>query len=232
MQPIEVKSLGFKLNKAVPDSIEEFDKLAKESGAGLREANRNVLYRSTLASFRNTFLHGADAEGEEGSEGYIPAIVGLDKKTGIERAVKVTKPAVKNEAGEITTDEVSAWDETEDDYFKRVLATLVKDGKYSDLDTAQASLLAEAQAVLDMIPFDPSKTERKSAGPKKTPANYIKVADYLVTKAGSIEAAVAGFTKNTGTVLTEVTRDALAAAIWADQKKQSKIEERAKEYAA
>lgn len=230
MQLVDIKSLGFKLTKSVPGTVEEFDQMAKETGAALREANRNVLYRSTLATFRNSFLHGADAEGTEGQPGYVPAITGLDKLTGIERNTKITKPEVKDADGKVTQEQVEAWDETEDDYFSRVMATLVKNGQFKSVEEAQASYLSTAQSVLDLIPFDPSKTERKSAGPKKTPNTYVEVAKEIVAATGSIENAVASFTRKTGKTPEAVTLEALAKAVWEDQKAQKK--QIANQYAA
>ena len=208
MQSIEVKSLGYKLNASVPASTDEFDTLAKEIGASLREANRNVLYRSVLAEFRNTFLHGNDA-----------GVEGLDKLTGIERETKVVKPEVKDADGKVTQEETTAWAETEDEYATRVFATLVKNGSFSSPEAAQASFAQHAQTCMDSIAFDPSKTERKSAGPKKVPQTYVDVANEIVKATGSIEAAVAAFARKTGiTVAADVA--ALAAAVWADQKAQ------------
>lgn len=208
MQSIEVKSLGYKLNAQVPSTVEEFDTLAKEVGASLREAVRNVLYRSVLAEFRTTFLHGNDS-----------GIEGLDKLTGIERSTKVTKPEVRDAEGKVTQEEVTAWAETEDEFATRVFATLVKNGSLQSVEAAQAAFAPHAQACMDSIVFDPSKTERKSAGPKKVPQTYVDVANEIVKATGSIEAAVAAFARKTGiTVAADVT--VLAAAVWADQKAQ------------
>lgn len=229
MQSIEIRSLfKAKLTKSVPATVDEFDQMAKESGAALREANRNVLYRSTLATFRNAFLHGSDAEGTEGQPDYVPAVEGLDKITGIERLTKVTKPEVKNAEGVVTEEAVEAWAETEQDYFDRVMAQLVKDGKFASVEAAEAEYLPTAQQVLDSIPFDPSKAERKSAGPKKTPKTYVEVAEEIVKVTGSIEAAVQAFARKTG-ITVEPTKEALAKAVWDDQRRQAK--QRAAEYA-
>ena len=215
MSPIEIKSLGFKLVKQVPDSVDEFDRLAKENGAALREANRNVLYRSTLAEFRNTFLHGSDADGDR------PAIVGLDASTGIDRKSKITRAEERDAENNIIKEEQSAWAETEDEFFSRVCAELTKSGQYPSVEAAQASLASQAQTVLDSIPFDPSKTERKSAGPKKIPNTYMEVAKEIVNaKGGDVDAACAAFTRKTALEVNPKTVEALAAAVWADQKAQ------------
>lgn len=218
MSPVEIKSLGFKLIKSVPDSVEEFDRLAKEAGSALREATRNVLYRSTLAEFRNVFLHGREADAETSS----PEIVGLDKLTEIDRKVKVTKPAVLDAEGKVTAEAVDVWAETEDEYFTRVCALIAqRDG--STVEAVQASFATQAQAVMDAIAFDPSKTERKSSGPKKIPSTYIEVAKEIVNaKGGNIAEGIAAFTRKTGLAVAGDTVEALAFAVWAHQKAQKK----------
>lgn len=50
------ETLGFKLNLQVPESVDEFDRLAGKSGACLDEATLNVIYRGWNAEFRRTFV--------------------------------------------------------------------------------------------------------------------------------------------------------------------------------
>lgn len=221
MQTVQVKSFNYKLNYDVPSSVEEFDKLAKRSGATLDEANKNVLYRSVLNVFRDAFLHGLD-EVKEGDTVTQSAIEGLDKLTGIERNTKITKPEVKDADGKITQEEVSAWAETEKDYMNRVFATLVRDGKFPSVEAAEAAYEPLAQQVISAIAFDPSKTARESAGPKKTPKTYYGIADQLIEMAGSVEDAIGRFTKKTDKSVTPADREGLAKAIWEDQASQKK----------
>jgi len=220
MQTATVNTLGFKLNYEVPSSVEEFDRLAKRSGAALDEANKNVIYRSVLATFRDGFLHGLE-EVKEGDQVVSSAIDGLDKLTGIERKSKVTKPEVKDADGKITQEEVTAWDEKEDVYKERVFATLAAQGQFPSAEAAAAAYAVHAQKVIDAIAFDPSKTERASAGPKKTPKTYVGIASALVELAGSLEVAVSKFNAKTGRNV-ETTLEALAKGIWEDQAAQKK----------
>lgn len=222
MQTVQVNSLGFKLNYDVPASVDEFDRLAKRTGAALDEANKNVIYRSVLNQFRDGFLHGLDAEKDDAGNVTRDAIKGLEELTKVERKYKVTKPEIKDPAtGKITQEEVTVWDEKEEMYKERVYATLVERGEFPSVEAAAANFLTLAQQVLSAIAFDPSKTERSSAGPKKTPKTYYGIADALIELAGTLEEATARFTKKTGRTV-EANRDALAKAIWEDQSAQRK----------
>jgi hypothetical protein len=219
MQTSQVKCLSFdKLNYDVPASVEEFDKLAGRSGAALDEANKNVLYRAVLNRARYGFLHGLEEDKEAGT----PAVEGLEALTGIERKTKITKPEVKDAEGKITQEQVEAWDETEANYEERVYATLVAAGKFPSVDAAIANYRSLMQDVLDALPFDPSKQERQSAGPKKTPKTYIGIAEALIERcSGSVEDAVARFNAKTGQSIA-ATKEALAKGIWDDQVAQKK----------
>lgn len=222
MQTVQQKSLGYVLSISVPDSVEEFDRLAKEAGAALKEANKNVTYRSWNPDFRSTFLHGREA-----GDG-VEAIEGLEQLTGIERKTKVIKAEQKDAEGKITQEEVLGYGETEDEYNERVLATLVSRGDFPSLDAARAHYGQVAQSIASGIAFDPSKTERKSAGPKKTPKTYVAVAQEIVKITGSIDAACAAFAKKTGTTPTANTEEALAKAVW--DVERARVKSRANEY--
>lgn len=225
-----IRSFAFKaLSKTVPDSVEEFDKLAKEAGAALREAIRNVLYRSTLAEFRDTYLHGAEEEKDKDGNVIRGVVIGLDKQVGMERKTRITKPAVVDAEGKITTEATEVWDETEDVFFERIVADLVTRKDYPTIEAAIVGLQPGAQAVLDGIAFDPSKRERKSAGPKKTPELYLKTADSVIAATGSVEAAASKVGAKLG-ITIEATREALAAAIWKDQTSQARQAQVAAQY--
>lgn len=218
MQTMEVKCLSFsKLNYEVPSSIEEFDRLAHHVGAGLFEANKNVLYRAVLNQARYGFLHGIEEDKEAGRA----AIKGLEELTGIERKTKVTKPEVKDGEGKITQEEVTAWDETETEFEERVYATLVTNKQFPSVEAVVASYAPLMQQVLNAIPFDPQKQERGAAGPKKTPKTFVGIAVALIEMAGSVEAAVSKFTAKTGRSV-DATKEALAKGIWEDQTAQRK----------
>jgi hypothetical protein len=199
MQNVTVNTLDFDLNYSVPETPEEFDQRAKQQGACVKEASNNVLYRVTFAEFRDLYTER------------------LEKETGIERLTKVVKPEQRNEAGEITQEEVVAWDESEKKYANRVYAQLVADGKFPTIEAARASFLPLAQKTIDSIPFDPSVAERTS-GPKKTPKTYVEVAQAIIDQGGAEKAA----TKLSGLLGRAVTPDldSLARAVWDDQKRQ------------
>lgn len=163
MQERKFKSLGLDVPFQVPESTEEFDRLAKQEGACLTEAVNNVVYRSNLATFRHYFLHGT--EGAKDSEGNpLPQINGVEQLTGIKRATETKELTSKNEDGSPKTTEVYA--ETEMKYFQRVL----------DERGEEASQYQElANDVANVIPFDPSAQERGS-GKTKIPKTYLELA--------------------------------------------------------
>lgn len=224
MQDMKVNSLGFRdLVYSVPSTVEEFDRLAGVVGAALSEGINNVLYRSSLASFRDGFCHGIEAVKDEQGNVTTPAIPGLDTLTGIERKTKVSKPEKKNDAGEVTQQEVLAWDETEGVYVDRVFAQLVADGKFPSIDAAQASFAEHAQLVLSAIVFDPKPTVKSSAGPKKTPKTYVDIAKSIIELCGGdVNAAIEKFTAKTNRKLETQDEAGLAKAIWEDQTAQRK----------
>lgn len=162
MKSVQVSSLGFDLNKSVPETVAEYDSLAKREGACLDDAVNSTLYRGTFAEFRNLFLHGRDAEGDQ------PAFEGVEQLTGIKRHTKT----VKNAKGE----ESEAWDETEGEYWKRVVAQNFG----GDADAAVNHFQSVAQSAMDIAAFDPSVKERKSAGPKTVAKTYTKLATQAV----------------------------------------------------
>lgn len=151
-------SLGLEVPFQVPESVEEFDANAKRAGACLDEAINNVIYRGSLAEFRDLFLHGRPA-----GEG-LPAFNGIDAITGIERKTKTVKKGDK---------EAEEWDETEAEYFKRVCAQLGKEPKaFQDLANAAAALIA----------FDASARERKAPVPKKLSEEFKTAAKNALAK--------------------------------------------------
>lgn len=90
------KTLGFSFALLVPESVEEFDRLAGKGGAALDEANKNVIYRSVNHEFRKEFCEA------------------LEKTTGIEREGKITG---EGEAAK------KVYTEKEKAYVSRVLAS-------------------------------------------------------------------------------------------------------------
>ena len=152
MKVIQVNSLGFTLNKAVPETNEEYDNLAKRGpNAACEDASASTLYRGTFPQYRDAFLEK------------------VAEITGIERRTKET--GKKDSDGQ----PVVVWDETEGEYWKRVKA------EKSLSDEAAIQQFAElAQQCMDDASFDPSVKERKSAGPRAIAKTYTKIATEAV----------------------------------------------------
>lgn len=63
MKRIEVSSLGFTLTRSVPETCEEYNALApKRDNPVLEDATANILYRSTFATFRSSFLDAVEKD--------------------------------------------------------------------------------------------------------------------------------------------------------------------------
>lgn len=166
MKTQKFTSLGLGINLQVPETVEEFDQNAKKTGACLAEAINNVVYRGSLAEFRNVFLHGREADETNG----VTAIKGLDDLTGIERT---TKPVLDKNGKPTMRDgkEVTSYDETEKEYFDRVCAT-------QSVEVEAFRTLADE--VASAIAFDASATERKAPQPKKLAEIYKNSAKAVV----------------------------------------------------
>lgn len=164
MKVATVNSLGFDMTKTVPENNAEYDQLAKVENAACDHATSSTLYRSTFPVFRDIFLHGCDADGD------LPALVGVEEETGIERAKKDTDR--KDSDGNF----IQVWDETESKYFTRVCAEL----KLLTKEQIAARFGEKAQAAMDRAPFDPSVKERKSSGPRKPAKTWVKIATAAV----------------------------------------------------
>lgn len=113
----------------------------------------------------------------------------LEEVTGNKRKVSVKDTGKKNEDGSAKTVEV--YDETETEYFSRVLAELgAEPGDYADL----------MQEVADATPLDGKRRARTSAGPKLAKM-YLTAAQSIVDKG---EAAV---TKASGILSAELNME-------------------------
>lgn len=195
MKVTQVSSLGFKLNKSVPETNEEYERLANRGpNAACEDATASTLYRSTFPVFRDIFLHGQDAVGDQ------PAIVGLDKITGVERKTK--DGTKKNADGTF----VQVWDETEGAYWKRLKATL----NLSD-EEADTKFAAEAQVAMDAAPFDPSIRVAAPSGPKAISKTIQAIADEAVNS-GKADALAAALSNKLGKVVASDAKS-LATAI-------------------
>jgi hypothetical protein len=154
-------SLGLEFEIDVPSTVTEFDKLAKKEGACLAEAINNVAYRGVLADFRDTFLHGREADKENGQT----AFKGLDEITKISRKLKDT--GRKNDKKE----PIMVYAETEKDFFDRICAERKVEPK---------AFQDHCRATAAVMKFDPSQKERKPAGPKKLANKYKETASAII----------------------------------------------------
>lgn len=198
-----VKTLGLTIAVAVPSTVEEYDQMAKESGAALKSAVLNTIYRSYLAAFRAEFVEK------------IQALTGIERKT---------KPSGKFEKGEDGKEDPSkpilVFDETEAEYFDRVQAQTGKtaDAFQSVADELVSAVDEEGKLVLA---FDPSATEKKPAGPKQVAKTYLEAAKTLVDQ-GIGEAVASKLAAKLG-ITVEVTVESIGRAI-AENERRSKAE--------
>lgn len=208
-----VSSLGFDLSVNVPDTVEAYDTLAKKQGACLESAVLNVLYRSVFAKFRSAF---ADAvENNTGITRETEAVLGKDGQPKID---------------EETKEPVTRYTETEDKYFKRACAELVKDGQFESVEAAAASFLSLAQSTIAGIAFDPSESERQPSGPKKIAKAYITLATQAQEK-GKLDTLASQLQDKLGaTWKVEATVDSVARAISEDQRRKREAQTLAGEY--
>lgn len=174
----EVKILGLPVSVGVPESIAEFDQLAGKEGEALDQANTNVLYRSVFTEVRSSFTEA------------------LETQTGIARKTKPGKIKKNGEPGE------DQWDETEMDYFDRVVAE--SNGSKEDY----LSLITE---VASKIPFDPAAKERAASKPKTLAKVYLTAAQSII-EAGKTNHAILKLEAKLGWKV-EPTLEGLANAI-------------------
>jgi hypothetical protein len=198
MKSTTVRTLGFELNYSVPESVAEYDQLAKKDGAALESATDNVVYRSVLAKFRSALSSA------------------LANITGVERKTRDTGKVTKNEDG--TEEPVLVWDETEKDHFARVCAEQVASGKFASPEAAAASFLPLAQETIAAIAFDPSESERAPQGPVKVAKQYISIAQKAVD-GGKGQALADQLTAKLGNMTVEPTVDSISRAIAEDQRR-------------
>jgi hypothetical protein len=197
----QVSTLGFDLNFSVPETVDEYDQLAKKVGACLESAVLNVVYRSTFAKFRANFAEA------------------VANNTGIKRNEETVLGADGNPKKDEDGNEVTKYTETEKVYFDRVCAQLVKDGKLPSVEAAAASFQALAQTTIETIAFDPSESERVPTGPKKVAKAYILLAQDAESKgklswlADQLRAKLANWT-------VEATVDSVAKAVAEDKRRQ------------
>ena len=171
--------MGLNVSFSVPATEAEFNLNAKKDGACLAEAINNVIYRGSLAQFRDVFLHGQKADEANG----VIAIAGVEDVTEIARKTKET--GKKDKDGNV----ISVYAETEGDYFDRVCAE-------KGVEATHFQTLADQVAA--SIEFDASATERKPAGPKKLPATYLNTAKTVFDK-NNVDKVIAKLLNESGT---------------------------------
>jgi hypothetical protein len=191
MKTIEYKSLGLSVKLSVPESVEEFDANAKKSGACLTEATNNVVYRGSLADFREKLCEKVEAD---------YAIERATKDTGKKRKVEV-----KNADGTTTTTEeaIVTYSESEAEFIKRVVAD--KNIKIEDLQPTADAIAAE-------LVFDASATERKPSAPKKLAAKYVEDAKKVLASGNidKVNVRMSGLINKTFTSTGDADKDATA----------------------
>lgn len=141
MRSKEYESLGVTVPFQVPETIEEYERLAKRQGACLDEAIDNVVYRGCLASFRKAF------------------VAAFEKATGVARK---TRSITTTSDGKETVRNVP--DESEGRYIDRALEELHPGDELAILK--YQPLVADVLKLTDksgrlLCVFDPSEAERK-----------------------------------------------------------------------
>ena len=185
------RSLGLNVKLTVPSSVEEYDLLAKKSGAALESAVANAVYRGKggLADFRSDF---ADA---------------LESATGIKRTTEV----VTDKEGKPKTDDegntVTRYLESEQDYFDRVI---------KETNRTVESFQDIADQVSAKLVLDPSVSERSAPEPKTPPKKVYSTVDSIIAAGDHVVKQVA---EKLGHILghhVEHDREGLARAIHED----------------
>lgn len=187
----KVNSLGLELAYETPNTAEEFDQLAGVEGSCVSEATSNILYRSTLTTFRNLFCEK------------------LAEETGIDRLTKVTGTK-KNSEGE--EEEVVAWDESEAVFVKRVCAE-------KGVEVIAFRHIADDIISSEDGKFDPKRQERMSAGPKKPAKMYLTLAEKIIA-AGKGELRAAELAEKLGIPVDGTDSTSIARAISENERRK------------
>ena len=164
MKTIEIKPFGVKVNRQVAASVEEYDSLAKKTGACLEAALRYHNYHVDFSDIRDIVLHGQEEVKDEQGNIVQVAITGMEDAFGVERK---TKPVLNKDGTAKMSDgkPVLTYDEKEEAFYERVVATK---------GISEADQTAFIQAVVDQLPWDPSTAERKPRAPKKLAAVWLE----------------------------------------------------------
>lgn len=174
----EYKVLGHKVNYNVTESSAEFNKLdPKRPDAANDEAVANIVYRSMNPDTRYWFLHGRSEEETKKlvEAGKLPstakAIVGVEEETGIDRKTE----EVKGKDGKVRMRDgvaVTRFTEAEEEYYKRAIAELVNEKKFSSEEAVREHFQPLIEQIALEVPFDIVAAESAERGPKKLAAKY------------------------------------------------------------
>lgn len=189
---------------------------AKVADPCLEEAKANIVYRSMNPDTRFLFLHGrsqaeVDAAAKETPPKTLSVIKGVEADveemtadltdvaslgmkyasdgevaSSFARRVKVSK----NKKGEVRKDEsgneITTFDEPEEQYYNRVLAGLVAAKKFASEDAARAHFDPTIKQIALEVPFDIMAGPREARGPKKLAAKYKLTAAKIIV-AGTLD---------------------------------------------
>jgi hypothetical protein len=201
------ETLGMTINLLVPESVEEFDTMAKFEGACLQAGIDQIVFHDTLGTIRPAFIKLLAGEGEEGK-----ALRELYPNLPTRQVVsKGPKPA-RGEAPDIY--------EKDTVFLTRVKASNV---------IPPADLQALLQKVADANPFDPSTSTSTSQLAKR----FYNLADATVAHMSSSGASWDDFKTNFLNLNPGFefdvddngvpTRDSLASAYKADEVREQKL---------
>lgn len=200
MNKVSTNSLGYKIELPAPETVEEFDKLAKKEGACLAEAVKNIFYRSMLPVFRANFIEL------------------VENQTGVNRE---TKESGRTRTVDGVTEPVMVYTQTEAQYLDHVCAVTAQE-RGEAVEAVRASFAGLAQQVADSLEFDPAETMRKtaSAGPKKIANKWLEIARKLEER-GALAKTAAKLTATLGNWVVEATVESVARGISEDQRRKA-----------
>lgn len=161
------KVLGLPLVTMVPETVEEFDALAKKPGACLNEAINNVAYRGVFAEARDIFCEL------------------FEQATGIERLTKPSGRKKKNDQG--VEEDVLVYAESEGEYIRRALGVLAQQQNVEEVPITSpefATIMSRLSVGGDKeVKFDPSATAT-SRGPQKLAKMWLEAATVQIINPG------------------------------------------------
>lgn len=167
MQTIEIKPFGVAIKRSVAASVEEYDQLAKKTGACLEAALDYHNYHVDFSDIREVVLHGQEEVKDVAGNVVHPAIKGMDEVYGVTRHLEpvLDDKGVAKKKGDGTP--ITSWSEKEKAFFERVVA---------EKGISVADQTAFIQSVADQLSWDPSVKEHAPRGPGKLAAVWVDLA--------------------------------------------------------